>query len=167
MRNTLRVAGHFWGRIDDVNGKPRQWLKAKNGITLVALNDLLTVYFLSGTQKASWFGGLIGDPATLNDTTDTIASHADWTEFTAYSEGARQTWTPGIIAGGIINNPAPMKVTISTGGILKGAFLVSDNTKGGTTGILWATGFWDTDVDQIVVPGEAFTFGYLLKAANG
>jgi len=168
MNDRLVIGGQFWACIIGLNGRPRRWLRGKNAIVTVALNDLLEVYFKSGTAKPSWFLGLIDD-ANFDELAagDSMGSHAGWQEFTAYDEAARQAWTPGTVSGGNINNPAPAVVTITTGGTLKGAFLVSNSTKGGSTGVLWCHGEWDSDVDQVVVPGELVKFGYVLKAANG
>lgn len=112
-----------------------------NGATSTALNDILSVYFASGTQKTTWYLGLINNSGfSALAAADTIASHAGWTELTDYSESVRQTWSPTAPAGGsVTNSSSPSFTNVTNGNVVNGAFLVSDSTKGGTTGTMWAT----------------------------
>ena len=69
---------------------------------------------------------------------DTMASHAGWTEVTAYSEAVRQTLTLGAVASQSVDNSAS-KAAFSINAdatTIGGAFITTDNTKGGTTGTL-------------------------------
>lgn len=110
-----------------------------------ALNDILSVYLAAGTQKTAWFLGLIDNSAfSAIASTDTIASHPGWTENQAYAESVRQTWTPGAVSGQSVTNPTAATFTMNATANIKGAFLVSDSTKGGTTGQLWAAGAFST-----------------------
>lgn len=70
---------------------------------------------------------------------DTMASHASWSELTAYSEANRQTFKAGTIASGSLNNSAAKAVfTINANAtIVAGLFMADNNTKGGTTGTLY------------------------------
>lgn len=70
---------------------------------------------------------------------DTMASHASWTELTAYSEANRQAFTPGTIANGSVDNSASKAVfTINADAtIIAGLFMADNNSKGGTTGTLY------------------------------
>jgi hypothetical protein len=112
-----------------------------NGATTAGLNDMLNVAFGAAAQHASWFVGLIsgvGFSATVAG--DTMASHAGWSEFTGYSEANRQAWTPGAAGAGAIINPVRASMSVNANGSqIRGAFIVSDNTKGGSAGVLWAT----------------------------
>jgi hypothetical protein len=70
-----------------------------------------------------------------------MSSHCGWTEVTAYDEAARQAFTPGSVASQSVNNSASKAVfTISSSVTVGGAFLVSNSTKGGTTGTLYSAG---------------------------
>lgn len=70
---------------------------------------------------------------------DTMASHTPWTELTAYSEAARQAFTPGTIASGSVDNSASKAVfTINANTTrIGGLFLADNSTKGGATGTLY------------------------------
>ena len=133
FRNTFKVK-HIRG------GKVIGEYEMLNGIVDVGLHYLLDTSFRATTQLTSWFLGIVDNSGfSAFAAADTTASHAGWTEFTAYSEGTRGAWTPPAAATRTLSNTTTVDFTMSGGGTLKGLFLASDNTKGGTTGTLWAT----------------------------
>jgi hypothetical protein len=68
-----------------------------------------------------------------------MASHAGWTENVGYSNATRVAWTGGAVSGGSVDNSAsPASFLISATGTIAGSFVVSNNVKGGTTGILYS-----------------------------
>lgn len=142
MKDLVIPAGSFTLQAYNADGTPAWGDRFPNGATTAGLNSLLDVYFRAQAQLTTWYIGLISNTGfTALAITDTPSSHAGWTESTAYDEATRQTWTPGAAGGGSIINPTRPAFTISTNGTqIKGAFLISENTKGGTTGTLWATG---------------------------
>jgi hypothetical protein len=72
---------------------------------------------------------------------DVMSSHAGFVESTAYSNANRPAWTPGSISGGSVDNSGSVAAfTINGSDYIFGAFLVNNNTKGGTTGILYGGG---------------------------
>jgi len=133
--NQMRVRKHRWMRR---HVGTRTW---ENLVTNEGLDHSLDATLAAGTQITSWFLGLIDDSPTVA-AGDTLASHAGWTEVTAYDEAARQAWTAGSVSGqSVDNNGSQATFTISTDSTnIGGAFLASDNTKGGTTGTLYAAG---------------------------
>lgn len=122
------------------------WKKSiPNGTTTAGLNSNLNVYFGAGTQITTWYLGLIDNSGFSEVASgDTASSHGGWNESTAYSESVRQTWSPGAASGGVITNGTAASFTMNATATIKGAFLISNSTKGGTTGTLWATGLFDT-----------------------
>lgn len=78
--------------------------------------------------------------------TDTMASHAGWTEVTTYDETPRQTFTPGSFTapGAKDNTASPVILTNSTGSTitLGGAGATSNSTKGGTSGTFVGGDAW-------------------------
>jgi hypothetical protein len=129
------------------------------------LNDLLQVYLGNGTQKATWYVGLFEGNytpvATL--TAATVASAA--TECVAYDEATRPEWVEAAAASQQITNTASKATfTINATKTVYGAFLVSDSTKGGTAGVLFAASRFSTaraliDDDQLLVT-------YTIQAAS-
>jgi hypothetical protein len=111
-----------------------------NGMTTGGANDMLGTYFNSGTQQTAWSVGLIDNVSfSALNAADTMSSHAGWIENTAFS-GNRPTWTPAAASGGAISGTGPVSITVNSSVAIKGAFVCSNNTRGGTSGILWATG---------------------------
>ena len=121
------------------------------------LNDLLQVYLGNGTQKATWYVGLFEGNYTPVATlmAATVASAA--TECVAYDAGTRPEWFEAAAASQQITNTASKaSFTINATKTVYGAFLVSSNTKGGTTGVLFAASRFSTarsliDDDQLLV----------------
>lgn len=112
-----------------------------NGTTTGGMTDRLNVAFNGGTQKTSWFLGLIDNSGfSALATGDTMASHAGWTENVSYTSGTRPQWTPLTVAGSSVVNSSVVAFTMTGSVTIKGIFLCSDSTLSGTTGILWATG---------------------------
>ena len=119
------------------------------------LNDLLTKYFKGSGYTATWYVGLIdgvnfgtiaaGDDASSISTDAGDSSSAGenaWQEFTAYTEATREVLTLGTAASGSIDNSASkaeFSINADSSQIF-GAFVVSANTKGGTTGVLYGAG---------------------------
>ena len=121
------------------NGKKIHEETYNNGVVNVGIDLILDVNFRdAATKSTGWAIGLINDPATLA-ATDTMPSHAGWTEFTSYSEGTRPLWAPDTAASQSISNSTARDFNITASGTLAGTFCADENTKGGATGTLWAT----------------------------
>ena len=125
----------------------------KNIVVTVGLNHYLDATLGGSTQIATWYIGLKGAGSAAAG--DTMASHGGWSEVTAYSEANRQTWTKNGVAsaGSITNSASPARFTSNANGTaVAGAFLTSNNTKGGTTGTLMAAG--DFSLSKTIDNGE-------------
>ena len=130
-------------------GKLLDTYQLHNDITNEGKNLILEVMFKDGTQIAStsWYTALISNSGYSGLAAgDTMASHSGWTEFTGYSQSTRVAWGPGTPASQSITNATPATFDINATGTLKGIFVTSNSTKGGTTGKLWATGLFAADV---------------------
>ena len=111
---------------------------ASNAVTTVGKNANLNICF-GTTAKPTWYCGLIGGTPTFS-VSDTMASHAGWTEYENYDEAVRQTWTPGAASDKAVENATLMDFTIDDATpSVSAIFIADDDTKGGTTGTLWAT----------------------------
>lgn len=112
-----------------------------NLVVDVGLDDSLDKHLKGSGYTAAWYVGITGTtPSPASG--DTMSGHAGWTEVTAYSEGVRQTLTLGTVSGKSVDNSAS-KATFSISSnstVIGGAFVVSDSTKGGSTGILYGCG---------------------------
>lgn len=163
--NKLKLQGKFYlelirdGKIIEV----REFL---NGITNEGLDAILDIMFHGSSQITAWFMGLIDASGyTGLAAGDTMSSHAGWTEFTTYSEGTRQAWPEDAASGQSITNTTLAAFSVTGAGTLKGAFLPSDSTKGGTSGTLWCTALF-TGGDLAVTNGDTVRLKYTLNASG-
>ena len=131
----------------DAEGNVKWEEHAWNLVTTEGLNDTLTKEFKASGYTATWFVGLVdnagftafaaGDTAAKITLTANPPTTNGWQEFDDYSEANRQTLTLGTASAGSIDNSASVATfTIDATGTLKGAFVVSSNTIGGTSGVL-------------------------------
>jgi len=136
-----------------------------NSSTNVGKQYLLGTGFNSVTQITGWFLGLIdGTSGTpVLDATDISNGHSGWTEFTTYDETNRQAWTksPSPSTNQMVSS-APCQFTVSASvaanAFIAGGFVISNNTKGGTTGTLYAQGLLPNAVP--VQEGDIFKLNY-------
>lgn len=110
-----------------------------NAVTDEGKNHILDITFDQGTQILNWYLGLIDAAGfTTLDDADTMPSHAGWVELQDYDEVTRPEWDPTVTANQI-TNAAVREYTINATKTIQGIFVVESATKGGSTGVLWAT----------------------------
>lgn len=112
-----------------------------NLVVNVGLNDSLDEYFKGSAYTAVHYCGLTDGTPTVA-AADTMASHTGWAEVVAYSETARETMVWGTVASQSVNNDAN-KASFSINAdstTIGGAFICTDDTKSGTSGILYGGG---------------------------
>jgi len=147
----------------DAGGDIRWVENVHNLVTTVGLNDSLDKHFKGSSYTATWYVGLTNTTPTFAQA-DTASSHAGWTEFTTYSESVRQTLTLGTVAAGSVDNTASKAVfSVNGSGTVGGAFLISNSTKSGTTGILYGEAV--LSANRAVVSGDTLTITVTLTAA--
>jgi hypothetical protein len=164
--SVLVLGGWFdWMKLDRYHCL-RDWGRIKNGIPTPALNAILNSFFLASTLPTPYYIGLIGvaNYTGINDQTDTMSNHPGWQEFQNYAEAARPAWNALTASGGILTNPVPLSFTMLADSTIKGIFVTNSPTKGGTSGLLWATGLANTD--QTYLGGEIMKVVYTLPAVN-
>lgn len=123
-----------------------KWVEEFDNLVVTAgLNDSLDKHFKGAAYTAAWYVGLTDGTPTFA-AGDTMASHAGWVEVQGYDEANRQTLTLGTVAAGSVDNSAAKATfTINATVTIGGAFVVSVNTKGGTTGVLYGGGAFAAD----------------------
>jgi len=138
-------------------------LVVNQGIQYMA-SCALTAGATAVTQLTTWYLGLYGAGASNNPAAgDTMASHAGWTEVVPYSNATRPTCTfvaattanPSVAT----NSASPAVFNINATSTVGGAFLVSNNTKSGTTGTLFSASDFTTG-DRSVVSGDTLNVTY-------
>ncbi len=142
MNSTLVMTRRYNYVIRDVCGRVLESGSFKNGIPLVGLNESLDILYGATSKNASIFIGLIAHASTITLASgDSASSHTGWTEETGYSQAARPTLSFSAAAAGIIV-AAAATFTASSAISIGGAFLITNSTKGGSTGTLHATGLF-------------------------
>lgn len=163
----LNIKGEFEIVCRDKYGRLKWKEKIFNSTMDDAINDLFTTQFRSGTQKANWYLGLKGSSQSVQITWNSAGIGTQFTEYTNYSESVRQTWTTAAVSSKTItNNASPATFTINgAGGTVYGAFIISNNTKTGTTGILWCCS--NLAVPRSVVATDVVTVVYAVSGQTG
>lgn len=162
----LEVYANFEVECRDKDGKLK-WIEAfRNTVMTVGKNEVLDKTFKASAYTASWFVGLIqSDNFSAIAAADTMASHAGWEECVAYSEANRQALTLGSVSAGSVNNSASKAVfTMNATKTVKGLFVVTNNTKSGTTGTLFSAGLFSGG-DRAVISTDVLNCTVTLNAA--
>jgi hypothetical protein len=136
-----QLSTHYKIECHDKDGRLKWVEEFDNLVVTAGLNDSLDKHFKGSAYTAAWYVGITGNTPTFA-AGDTMASHAGWTEVTAYDEATRPTLTLGTVSGGSVDNSASKaRFTISANGTaIGGAFVVTNSTKGGSTGTLYGGG---------------------------
>lgn len=147
------------------DGKLLETYKFPNAITNVGKDYLFNAGFNTGTviTQSSWCIGLVDNTSfTAFATSDTMASHGGWIEFTGYSQSTRVAWGQTTSTAQTVTNGTPATFDITASGNLQGIFVTSGSAKSGTTGTLWTEGSFPSVVP--VVNGDQIKVTYALSA---
>jgi hypothetical protein len=155
----------------DKDGNLKWEAKCSNLVVNVGLQDMNAKYFTGSSYTAAWYIGLYGAAASNNPaTSDTMASHAGWTEVVPYSNATRPACsfgTPTTANPSVATNSAsPASFTINATATVGGAFLVSNSTKSGTTGTLFSASDFTAPGDRSVISGDVLNVTYILSLAG-
>jgi hypothetical protein len=172
VSDALKGGGVFKVECFDSEGNHKWTTQSPNLVVNVGLADMNDKYFSGSSYTATWFLGLYGAAATNDPAAgDTAASHAGWTEVTAYSQATRPACTFGSATTAdpsVIDNSASVAVfSINGTTTVGGAFLISNSTKGGTTGVLFSAADFQSPGDRAVTNGDTLnvTYQFSLDAA--
>ncbi len=139
-----------------------------NLVTTEGKNDLLTKYFKDSAYTAAWYLGLVDNAGftayAAGDTAAEIGGTNGWAEAVPYSNANRITWLGGAAAGGSIDNlGSPAAFNINANATVRGGFVISDNTKNGTSGVLY--GEADFAAARSVLVGDTLNVTSTMTAA--
>jgi hypothetical protein len=163
--DSVAAGGFYTIECRDADGVLKWSEKTYNIVVNVGLKDMNDKYFLGSGYTAAWYLGIYGAGASNNPAAgDTAASHPGWTEVTAYSNATRPacafaaatTADPSVVS----NSASPAVFNINGTAVIGGAFLISNNTKGGTTGILFSAADFQAPGDRAVTNGDTLTLTY-------
>lgn len=162
---SLLFAGAVSATCYDADGAIK-WVErcSFNKITTEGRNHILDVTFHNDTQVSTWYIGLVSGASTPTYAdADTLASHAGWTEYTAYSETNRQVWQEGAASAGAITNSTTSDFSMNASGTVAGLLLCS--VASGTSGTLW-TAVSFSGGNQSVSDGDTLKVTYALSTAS-
>ena len=159
-----RAGGFFVVECFDKDGNLKWREENHNLVVNVGLQDMNAKYFTGSSYTAAWYIGLYGSGSTNNPAaSDTMSSHAGWTEVTAYSQSTRPACTFGTPTTAnpsvATNSASAASFSINGTTTVGGAFLTSNSTKGGSTGTLFSASDF-TGGDRSVVSGDTLTVTY-------
>lgn len=160
----------------DADGRLKWRDEFCNLVTTEGKNDLLDKYFKGSSYTAAWYVGLISSVSysalAAGDTAAQINGTNAWKEANTgggantptFSQGTRPALTLGSVSGGSVDNSASKAAFSITGtGTIKGAFVASVSTLGGTTGKLYSEGTFSAD--RSVVNGDTLNVQVTLTAS--
>ena len=162
----LKATGKYIVECFDKDGNPKWTAESKNLVVNVGLQYMAGSALTATTQITTWYVGLYGAAASNTPAAaDTAASHTGWTEITSYTEANRPVANFAVATNAnpsVVTNTANKAVfTISAAStVIGGAFLISNNTKGGTTGTLFSAADFQAPGDRSVVNGDILNVTY-------
>ena len=131
-----------------------------NFCTDEGMDLMLNVMFHGTAAIGTWYVGLAG--AGTKAITNTLASHAAWTEVTAYA-GTRPAFVEGAASGKSISNAGNVaSYTMNGSATVAGAFLASVTS--GTSGTMFAV--VDFATPRSVASTDIITVQYTLSGAD-
>ena len=181
-RENVAADGHYHVVCRDKDGNVKWEDGFENQVVqvgkILAMNTLL--YTASGYTLVGPYLGLI-NTSTGYSATDTMSSHTDWSEFTAYTVGGSAVRGTAVFTTATGNNVTSASGNIVTsaanaitytitgaGGTITGCFLVTgsgaSNTIGATTGTLWSAGGFS--VAKVTTAGDTVTVTYSTTATS-
>ncbi len=129
---------HYKFEAFDKDGNPLWTEEVDNLVVDVGLDEALDKIFKASGYTAAWHVGLTdGTPTPAAG--NTMSSHSGWAEVVAYSEAVREVLTLGTVSSQSVDNSAS-KASFSINAnntTIGGGFITTDNTKSGTSGILY------------------------------
>jgi hypothetical protein len=139
--------------------------EVKNLTTNQGLDEILTQFWAGNAYTAAHAVGLMGATPTIA-ATDTMASHPGWSEFADYTGVTRAPLTLGPVVVQSISNSASKAVfSIASTGTVGGAFVTTDDVKGGVGGVLMG-GAAFLGGDRQVAAGDSVELAVTLTAAS-
>jgi hypothetical protein len=171
-----QATGVFKIKCHDKDGNLKWEAESKNLVVNTGLAYMAGTALTSVTQIPAWYLGLITGPGsgTTFIAGDTIATHAGWTEFIAYSNATRvlvtfvtaTTANPSVVT----NSASPATFNINgAGGTVAGAFLVGgtgSSSKSGVLGTLFSEADFGSPGDRAVVNTDTLSVTYTFSLAG-
>lgn len=164
------ATGVYHVECHDKDGNLKWSADSKNLVVNAGLAYMAGTALTSVAQITTWYIGLYGAGASNTPAaTDTMSSHAGWTEVVPYSNATRvaatfvtaTTANPSVVT----NAASPATFNINATATVGGAFLTSGSAKSGTTGTLFSAADFSSPGDRSVVSGDIISVTYTFSLA--
>lgn len=165
------ATGVYHVECHDKDGNLKWTADSKNLVVNAGLAYMAGTALTSVAQITTWYIGLYGAGASNTPAaTDTMSSHAGWTEVVPYSNATRvaatfvtaTTANPSVVT----NSASPATFNINATSTVGGAFLTSGSAKSGTTGTLFSAADFSSPGDRSVVSGDIISVTYTFSLAG-
>lgn len=165
-----KATGVYHVECHDKDGNLKWSADSKNLVVNAGLAYMAGTALTSVAQITTWYIGLYGAGASNTPAaTDTMSSHAGWTEVVPYSNATRvaatfvtaTTANPSVVT----NAASPATFNINATETVGGAFLTSGSAKSGTTGTLFSAADFSSPGDRSVVSGDIISVTYTFSLA--
>lgn len=179
---TLGIEGFYHVECRDKDGNLK-WKESFPNLVNEVGKELMfdTLLSTSGTYTTvgPYLGLISGSTPTFGTGTDTMTSHAGWTEFTNYTVGGSPVRGTAVFGAATSTGSTPTNVTTCTasaitytitgaGGTIGGCFLVTgsgaSSTQGNTGGVLYSAGAFA--VAKITTLGDTVAVTYSTTATS-
>jgi len=163
VKSGVGIMGHFHFECYDKHGILKWEEKVSNLIVNVGLDDILDKWLKGSGYTASAFVGLKDTGAAI--AANTMGTHTEWATITPYSDATDPALTLGSVASQSVDNSASKATfNINATDEVFGAFVKTDNTKGGTAGILFSV--VDFGASRNVVNGDTLNVTVTYTSAS-
>lgn len=118
----------------DRDGNLKWTEEVDNLVTTEGMNDMLDKYYKGSGYTGAHYLGLAGSGTKA--AANTMGSHAAWSEVAAYAAATRPAITWGTASAGSLAATGATAFSINGDATVAGAFIATNSTKSGTTGVL-------------------------------
>ena len=178
---TLGIEGHYHVECRDKDGNLK-WEESFPNLVNAVGKELMLDTLLKGSSYSvtgPFLGLISGAAPTFGTGSDTMTSHAGWTEFTNYTVGGSAVRGTAVFASATSTGSTPSNVTTSAataitytitggGGTVSGCFLVlgsgASSTQSNTGGTLYSAGAFTTA--KITTAGDTVSVTYSTTATS-
>ena len=178
---TLGIEGHYHVECRDKDGNLK-WEESFPNLVNAIGKELMLDTLLKGSSYSvtgPFLGLISGAAPTFGTGSDTMTSHAGWTEFTNYTVGGSAVRGTAVFASATSSGSTPSNVTTSAasaitytitggGGTVSGCFLVlgsgASSTQSNTGGTLYSAGAFTTA--KITTAGDTVSVTYSTTATS-
>ena len=178
---TLGIEGHYHVECRDKDGNLK-WEESFPNLVNAIGKQLMLDTLLKGVSYSvtgPFLGLISGASPTFGTGSDTMTSHAGWTEFTNYTVGGSAVRGTAVFASATSTGSTPSNVTTSAataitytitgaGGTVGGCFLVTgsgaSSTQSNTGGTLYSAGAFTTA--KVTTAGDTVSVTYSTTATS-